>query len=304
MSGKKQAGDPPPKVKSARTALVISMWIVCLLLLLAGCASYVSSDPDRSGRIRTGTIVVLALLPPLLALGSALVHIRRLKEQVSALLAAAAANERQMSRLTADKLRSQINPHFLHNTLNTVQWLARLNGQKEIDKLVTLLVKVLHYNLGKQSLIVTIGEELESVRNYMELQRIRYDKEFELHVEAEADLLSEAVPRFLLQPLVENSLFHGLADCGRVDVVITRQGADEVRLMVRDNGAGMEQAQIDELLAGESVSGRGLGIGFAYVLRVLRMCYGERMSLEILSGDGGTTVSILIPITSKGDFDD
>lgn len=326
MSVKKHAGDlppkpppnPPPQVKSLRTALILYLWMGALLLLVAGCVSYASAA-NRSGRISTGMTVLLALLAPLFALGFAvllarmlwrrlyaplLAHIQRLQAQVSGLLEAAAASEKQISRLTAEKLRSQINPHFLHNTLNTVQWLARLNGQKEIDRLVTLLVKMLHYNLGKQSMIVTIGEELESVRNYVELQRIRYDYEFELTVEAEAEVLSAAVPRFLLQPLVENSIYHGAGEGGRVDVIVTRQGADEVRLMVRDNGTGMDQAQMDELLSGEAAHERGLGIGFAYVLRVLRMCYGERMSLEILSGGSGTTVSILIPITSKGDYDD
>ncbi|KAI7247779.1 hypothetical protein KC345_g11925, partial [Hortaea werneckii] len=135
-------------------------------------------------------------------------NFQQMKDQVNELILAVARNEKQKSQFEIEKLLSQINPHFLHNTLNTVQWLARMNGQKEIDKLVTLLVKVLHYNLGKQSIIVTIGEEIEAIRNYMELQRIRYDYEFEFNVEADPDVLSAAVPRFLLQPLVENSIYH------------------------------------------------------------------------------------------------
>lgn len=236
---------------------------------------------------------------------SVLSNFQQMKDQVNELILAVARNEKQKSQFEIEKLLSQINPHFLHNTLNTVQWLARLNGQKEIDKLVTLLVKVLHYNLGKQSIIVTIGEEIEAIRNYMELQRIRYDYEFEFNVEADPEVLSAAVPRFLLQPLVENSIYHGLSDNGKVDVIITAQGTSEVQLIVQDNGAGMDQAKIEELLAVETVRRRGLGIGFAYVMRMLRMYYGEQMSLEILSGEsGGTTVSIIIPIMSKEDFND
>ena len=232
-------------------------------------------------------------------------NFQQMKDQVNELIQAVARNEKQKSQFEIEKLLSQINPHFLHNTLNTVQWLARLNGQKEIDKLVTLLVKVLHYNLGKQSIIVTIGEEIEAIRNYMELQRIRYDYEFEFNVQAEPDVLSAAVPRFLLQPLVENSIYHGLSDNGKVDVIITAHGAGEVQLCVTDNGAGMDQAKIEELLAEDTVRKRGLGIGFAYVMRMLRMYYGEHMSLQIHSVEGGgTTVSIIIPIKSKEDFDD
>ncbi|WP_310829230.1 sensor histidine kinase [Paenibacillus pedocola] len=232
-------------------------------------------------------------------------NFQQMKDQVNELIQAVARNEKQKSQYEIEKLLSQINPHFLHNTLNTVQWLARLNGQKEIDKLVTLLVKVLHYNLGKQSIIVTIGEEIEAIRNYMELQRIRYDYEFEFNVQAEDNVLAAAVPRFLLQPLVENSIYHGLSDNGRVDVIIKAHGGTEVQLCVKDNGAGMNDAQIEELLSDDSAKKRGLGIGFAYVMRMLRTYYDGQMELQIKSGEGeGTTISIIIPRKSKEDFDD
>ncbi|MEC0169685.1 sensor histidine kinase [Paenibacillus graminis] len=234
-----------------------------------------------------------------------LMNFQQMKDQVNELILAVARNEKQKSQFEIEKLLSQINPHFLHNTLNTVQWLARLNGQKEIDKLVTLLVKVLHYNLGKQSIIVTIGEEIEAIRNYMELQRIRYDYEFEFNVQADETVLGAAVPRFLLQPLVENSIYHGLNDNGRVDVIITAHGPGEVQLCVRDTGTGMDEARIAELLADDGVTGRGLGIGFSYVMRMLRTYYGEQMTLQIHSAaNEGTTVSIIIPIKGKEDFDD
>lgn len=232
-------------------------------------------------------------------------NFQQMKNQVNELILAIAHNEKQKSQFEIEKLLSQINPHFLHNTLNTVQWLARLNGQKEIDKLVTLLVKVLHYNLGKQSIIVTIGEEIEAIRNYMELQRIRYDYEFEFNVQADEDVLSAAVPRFLLQPLVENSIYHGLSDNGKVDVVITEHGVGEVLLCVKDNGSGMDAATIEELLSDDGAKKRGLGIGFSYVTRMLRTYYGEQMRMELHSKPGeGTVVSIVIPRKSKEDFDD
>ncbi|MDQ0192885.1 sensor histidine kinase [Paenibacillus wynnii] len=233
-------------------------------------------------------------------------NFQQMKDQVNALILAVANNEKQKSKFEIEKLLSQINPHFLHNTLNTVQWLARLNGQKEIDKLVTLLVKVLHYNLGKQSIIVTVGEEIEAIRNYMELQRIRYDYEFEFNVKVDNQVISAAVPRFLLQPLVENSIYHGLSDNGSVDVIITAHGPTEVLLCVKDNGTGIEPALMEQLLSDDDeAKKRGLGIGFSYVNRMLKTYYGDQMKLEILSIPGeGTTVSIIIPIKSKEDFDD
>ncbi len=234
-------------------------------------------------------------------------NFQMMKTQVNDLIDAVAHNEKQKSQFEIEKLLSQINPHFLHNTLNTVQWLARLNGQKEIDKLVTLLVKVLHYNLGKQSLIVTVREEIEALQHYMELQRIRYDYEFEFHVDVGDDVLSVAVPRFLLQPIVENAIYHGVSERkGRVDVTIRSMGEDRVVLRVEDNGAGIEPQAIEKLLADDEGSKRrGLGIGLSYVNRMLKQFYGEKVQLGIESEPGaGTKVSIVIPRKAKEEFDD
>ncbi|RKP57149.1 sensor histidine kinase [Cohnella endophytica] len=234
-------------------------------------------------------------------------NFQEMKTQVNELIDAVANNEKQKSQFEIEKLLSQINPHFLHNTLNTVQWLARLNGQKEIDKLVTLLVKVLHYNLGKQSLIVTVGEELEAIQHYMELQRIRYDYEFEFHVDADEDALSVAVPRFLLQPIVENAIYHGGSERnGKVDVSVRSLGADRVMLSVEDNGIGMEPEAIGKLLnEDEGSKRRGLGIGLSYVNRMLKHYYGDLVQFDIQSEPGvGTKILIVIPRKAKGEFDD
>ncbi|GGH21950.1 sensor histidine kinase [Paenibacillus segetis] len=234
-------------------------------------------------------------------------NFQEMKNEVNDLILAVSQNEKQKSQFEIEKLLSQINPHFLHNTLNTVQWLARLNGQKEIDKLVTLLVKVLHYNLGKQSLIVTLEDEIEAMRNYMELQRIRYNYEFEFHLQVNDAVLSVAVPRFLLQPLVENSIYHGVNELsGRVEVSAIPHNANEVLLRVEDNGSGIEPEMLERMFNDENdAKKRGLGIGLSYVKRMLKHYYGEQGQLDVQSEPGvGTTVSIVIPRKSKEDFHD
>ncbi|MBB6691322.1 histidine kinase [Cohnella xylanilytica] len=235
-------------------------------------------------------------------------NFQTMKDKVNELIAAVARNEKQKSRFEIEKLLSQINPHFLHNTLNTVQWLARMNGQKEIDKLVTLLVKVLHYNLGKTSLIVTVRDEIDAMSNYMELQRIRYDYEFEFHVIAEEEILRMPVPRFLLQPLVENAIYHGLSERnGRIEVSVVPSGPDHALLKVEDNGAGLDPQEIARLLSeeNEGVKRRGMGIGLSYVNGMLRRFYGEGTRLMIESEPGrGTSVSIRIPRRIADDLEE
>jgi len=234
-------------------------------------------------------------------------NFQEMKRQINELILGAEVNERAKSRLEIEKLLTQINPHFLHNTLNTVQWLARMNGQKEIDKLVTLLVKVLHYNLGKQSLIVTIGEEIEALSNYMELQRIRYDYDFEYTLDVDNEVLDAVIPRFLLQPLVENAIYHGAVD-GHFQVRITIVTIDEkyISLEVTDNGAGMDDQTIKELIQDEEeTKKRGLGIGLSYVKRLVERFFSDRGDFRMRSVLGeGTTISIRFPRMAKEDIHD
>ncbi|WP_127529413.1 sensor histidine kinase [Paenibacillus kobensis] len=234
-------------------------------------------------------------------------NFQMMKNKVNELIAAVAVNEQQKSQLEIEKLLSQINPHFLHNTLNTMQWLARMNGQKEIDKLATLLVKLLHYNLGKQSLIVTVADEIEAIRLYMELQRIRYDYEFGFQIHADEETMDVAVPRFLLQPIVENAIYHGLSDGnGKIEVSVRSDGDGRLLLSVADNGTGLAPGEAEKLLTDdEGAKRRGLGIGLSYVNRMLNLYYKDQMTFRIESEPGavGTTVTIVIPMKRKEDFD-
>ncbi|QYR21952.1 histidine kinase [Paenibacillus sp. sptzw28] len=230
-----------------------------------------------------------------------------MKTKINELINAVEHNEKQKSRLEIEKLLSQINPHFLHNTLNTVQWMARMNGQKEIDKLVTLLVKVLQYNLGKQSIIVTVQQEIDALQNYMELQRIRYDYEFEFNLYVDDDVRGLAIPRFLLQPLVENAIYHGTGERqGRVDITIRSSGANTVLLKVEDNGSGLDPQTFEQMLTEDGdASRRGLGIGLSYVNRLLKRFFGEHVQIRLEGlADVGTALTIEIPKKTKEDFND
>lgn len=229
-----------------------------------------------------------------------------MKEQINGLIVEVQQNEKRKSQLEIEKLLTQINPHFLHNTLNTVQWLARINGQKDIDKLVSLLVKVLHYNMGKQSLIVSVDEEVEALRNYMELQKIRYDHDFGFTIDVEQGTGQVPIPRFLLQPLVENAIYHGSGEReARIETTVKRLQPGWIRMKIQDNGAGMTEETVVRLMEEDSTTSRGLGIGISYVHRLIKKYFGESAQFLIDSRVGeGTTVMIDIPVKRKEDLDD
>ncbi|CAI6065689.1 hypothetical protein COHCIP112018_02072 [Cohnella sp. JJ-181] len=227
-----------------------------------------------------------------------------MKTTVNDLIREIGHNERTKYQLETEKLLSQINPHFLHNTLNTVQWVARAGGQEEIDRIVTLLVQVLQYNMGKNSLIVTVGQELEALRHYIELQSYRYEDELTFSIAVEPGTERIAMPRFLLQPLVENAIYHGHSEeGGAIDIAVERvkDAPDMLTLRVTDNGPGMDAETLAALLEDDQgASRRGMGIGLKYVKRLLESYYGSGDLLRIRSAPGeGTTLSVNIPIRSE-----
>lgn len=221
-----------------------------------------------------------------------------MREKVVDLLNEVERKEKLKSQLELEKLMYQINPHFLHNSLNCVQWLARANGQTEIVRLVALLTKVLHYNLGKEGGTVSVGDEIDALRSYVELQKIRYDYQFEVRIHAEEEALTARVPRFIMQPLVENAIYHGLnGEEGLVCVEVTCVEGN-VRISVKDNGVGMDEKEIGKILdedMGENKKA-GMGIGLSYVNKMIKVYYGDKARMFINSKPGnGTEFIIEIP---------
>lgn len=226
-------------------------------------------------------------------------QLRNMKHQIANLIQEVQHKEQSRADLEVEKLLHQINPHFLMNTLDTVHWLAVMNGQQEIDRLVTSLNKLLYYNLGKLGRPSTIREELDSVRQYLNLQKIRYDLEFDVRISIQDDMLDTPVPRFILQPLLENALYHGLDDDKGYILLEVKSVDESVIITVRDNGKGMPEEELWALLNREQTEQRktGLGIGLNYVKRVIENQYGDRATLEISSESGkGTTVRLTLPV--------
>lgn len=212
--------------------------------------------------------------------------------------------EKRQKELEIEKLLIQINPHFIYNTLNSIQWMARLNEQPEIEKMATLFARVLKYNLGKKDIIVTMNDEIDAMETYIELQKLRYNSTLSTFITVEQSLKDVKIPRFILQPIVENSIFHGMNDKAETFIKITveKDEGEYFHINVEDNGQGIEEEEIKRLLNGEPKGEEksGFGIGLKYVNSMIQFYYGEQYHLQITSKKGiGTTVSMQIPIKMK-----
>jgi two-component system sensor histidine kinase YesM len=221
-----------------------------------------------------------------------------MKKQIWDLFAEIEKKEKRRVDLEVEKLLYQINPHFLMNTLDTVHWLAVMNGQSEIDRLIQSLNKLLYYNLGKLGQFSTVGEEVDAVKQYLTLQQIRYDFMFNVQIDVDEKVLQMPIPRFIIQPLVENSLYHGMNDNGCVQVHVSLEN-QRLNITIHDNGSGMSEETIERLLNNEQPEHKkvGMGIGLNYVKRMIEVQYNGLAELKIQSKQGrGTSIYLSLPI--------
>lgn len=221
----------------------------------------------------------------------------RMKRQIQQLILDVEQKEKKRHQLEIEKLAHQINPHFLMNALYSVRWLAVMHRQPEIEKFVSSLTFLLSYNLGKSQETATLRSEIEVMRAYLDLQQMRYDFEVELEIE-EGSYLDRPVARFILQPIVENAVTHGLDEHGKLEIRIAPDPITHtIQIVIRDDGKGLSQETL-ALLQPETQEQqqKGRGIGLRYVRSMLESFYEDKARIQIDSTPHqGTTVSMYLP---------
>ncbi|MGG2196656.1 MULTISPECIES: histidine kinase [Paenibacillus] len=198
-------------------------------------------------------------------------------------------------------LQAQINPHFLYNTLNSVVRMAGSGKSEEVITMITSLSKFFRISLSKGKHIIPVQDELEHVRHYLIIQKMRYKRKFDFVIEADDEVLAVPTLKLILQPIVENAIYHAMeimVDDGLIEIAAERLGS-RVRLQVRDNGPGIPPDKLERLLSGDARSDEGSGVGVKNVHERIRLHFGESYGLEIESKlEVGTTVTLWIPFDS------
>ena len=208
--------------------------------------------------------------------------------------------EEQKRRSELDVLQSQINPHFLYNTLDSVVWMTENGRTQDAVVMLTSLARFFRISLSRGSNVIPIADELEHARHYLTIQKMRYKNKFSTDIIAEDGVESLYTIKLIVQPVLENAIYHGMAYAdgdGEITVRAFRDGGD-VCIEVTDNGPGMPEEVVRGLLegAGPNTGAKGSGIGFRNVHQRLRLNFGEPYGLTILSEpDDGTTVRIRLP---------
>jgi two-component system sensor histidine kinase YesM len=218
-----------------------------------------------------------------------------------------AKEQENLKKAELRALQAQINPHFLYNTLDTIIWLAEAHKTDQVVDIVRALSSFFRLSLSKGRDWITIAEEVERTRSYLTIQKMRYRDILDYTIEIEPQAQDKTILKLILQPLVENALYHGIKNKrqgGTITVRVLQPQPDEVRLEVEDNGIGMspvQLAQIQALLQDEGSETGGeivgeQGFGMANVNKRVRLYYGPRYGLSIRSVAGvGTCATIVIP---------
>lgn len=217
-------------------------------------------------------------------------------------------HEKNEQRMKYSLLISQIDPHFIYNTLSIINSLARNNRSEDIIAINTSLIEILQDRLRVNAIEVfdSVGHEINIVKNYLLIQNHRYENHADIIWEIDKSLMNMQIPKNIIQPLVENALFHGLIDeetgeiAGKIKIIIRMENHDFF-ICVQDNGRGITQERIQKMMNGFDVNeeNRGRHIGLKNIHERLKYLYDSNSSMDI-SGDKGTSVTIRIKVQPNG----
>lgn len=234
--------------------------------------------------------------------------IKNMLGRIKVLMSDLVAEHNAKRKSEFDTLQSQINPHFLYNTLDIIVWMIENENSDKAVNIVTALAKFFRISLSKGKNIITVKDEVEHVRNYLMIQNMRFKNRFEYSIDVDEEVLSYSSLKLMLQPLVENAIYHGMEFMdgdGEIDVKVFKED-DSLYFMITDNGLGMSEDTVETLLSKDFVpSKKGSGIGVKNVNERIKLYFGSEYGLKVESEpDEGTKITIHLPAVVYGENDE
>lgn len=224
-------------------------------------------------------------------------------EEILVLMEQVKLEQHQIEQIRFNSLQSQIQPHFLYNTLDCIHWQAVVDGNQEISILVKALARYYRICLSKGHDVIPLKTEVEHVQNYLIIQNMRYDNIIGSSIHVEENCKEAMIPKLTLQPLVENSIYHGIkikeGKQGSISLSAARQG-NLVKILIADTGTGMTQEQIAEMNQHLSEYDEGFGYGVRNVNKRIELLYGKGYGLHYVRNESkGVTVEITLPYVTE-----
>ena len=207
--------------------------------------------------------------------------------------------ERRKSEM--DALQSQINPHFLYNTLESITWMVEAKKNLDAVFMISELAKLLRISLSKGRTVIRISDEIQHSRSYMNIQKVRYKERFQIEFDIDEEINEYCTVKLIVQPILENAIYYGVGnmdedDGGKITIRGEKKG-DDIYISVEDNGMGMNEDIVENILKDNNkVPKHGSGVGLINVHSRIQLMFGNEYGLEVYSEpDEGTRIVIHIP---------
>ena len=275
----------------------IVLMLICVIILAKSIQTPVSQMIQAMGHAESGNFKPVTVLHPASELGLLKIHYNHLIEQIQFLMDRLVHEQKLKRKTELRALQEQMKPHFLYNTLDTIGYIMLTGDLNQAHDAVTALGSFYRQSLSKGRPFITIEQEIQIVKDYTALLSLRYEELFFITYEVDEALYQHEIIKLLLQPLVENSIYHGIKPLGEPGLIhISIKGqSDLICITVSDNGIGMEENLIKSLLSSASPSAKK-SFGLAGTIERVYISYPDKGSVEICSKKGmGTSVMIKIP---------
>ena len=227
--------------------------------------------------------------------------VKKSYEQIEDLMQEIIREQTERRKSEMDALQSQINPHFLYNTLESITWMVEAQKNKEAVLMISELAKLLRISLSKGRTVIRIVDELQHSRSYMNIQLVRYKERFQVKFDIDEEVNDYCTVKLIVQPILENAIYYGVGnmdedDDGMITVRGEKKG-DDIYLSVEDNGMGMSEETVENILKDNNkVPKHGSGVGLINVHNRIQLMFGNEYGLEVYSeADEGTKIVIHIP---------
>lgn len=311
------ANQTNQSLRNTSITLTVIQILITVLAVLISLSSFVSvsaaiqkpiSDMEKlSTKVANGNLTARTEIPNVRELDTLAENLNTMTAQIDLLIKKNMEEQKNFQKAEMKALQAQITPHFLYNTFDTIVWLAEEEKTDEVVKITKAFSDFLRISLSRGHEWITIAQELDHIRNYLTIQKIRYADILSYKIEADESLCSSKIIKLVLQPLVENAIYHGIKNKrgrGKLSVKVnyTDESKSRIEFSVEDNGAGFTEERLAEVRAelekGEQDSEKLSSVyGLYNVNKKLRLYYGdETQGLQIESQAGkGSRISFIIP---------
>lgn len=294
-------------VKQSIKAVSILTGVLCMLLCLwtSWTLSRYLSKPVHEmdaamGRVEKGEYDVSIQTDASDEFARLAASFNRMTAEYRQNLARSVQRQKELNETQLRMMQAQLNPHFLYNTLDSIKWMGITNGVPQIGDITTDLAELLRAGISGDKLI-TLEEELELIERYIDIQSIRFEDSFTCEIDVEERFMHCVLPKLVLQPLVENSIIHGLSgkEDGYIKLWAERDG-DDLKLCVWDNGCGIPQEVLDKLNSPDKTLPGG-HLGLNNVDKIIRLYYGDCYGITAHTYRGeGSCIELRLPMQIKG----